>query len=659
MKYRPDIDGLRAIAISFVLFFHGGLSIFPSGFIGVDIFFVISGYLISTIIHDSLQNKQFSFTEFYGRRLWRLQPVLLCMIAITAVLTLIFYLPHDFKYFFKSARSLSLFMSNHYFDQITVGYFAEDSSQLPLLHTWSLSIEWQCYLILPIVIYLLHRIFAKQNLVKLIYLLTALFFALALYFSLEYPAHTYYQFPSRIFEFLIGSSVALSSLRFSLNKYLINLITFVAVLALFYIATRVDIKLGFPNWYALALCLATGLLIAVGEHEPKPFFTRLLATKPIVFIGLISYSLYIWHWPLFALLRYLNIEETSSVLFLTFGLIFVLAYLSWRFIEKPARQFNTMKFGYSLVLLLVIPSLALHVGTYFIKKNKGYPQRFAKFLTIYGQLNQYQNKQRALCIQNKNIEINSNCLLGSKNSNSQTGFMIGDSFSNHSWGFMDTLGKEANLSILAHATESCLVLPGLAQYDWSGYSVNKIYQECYEQTARYYGMIKANHYDYVIIGQNWSGYFNNAKIINQLGDERTEELSRQRIADALDKALQIIIDSGAKPVLIKSTVLPEKNLYHCLFDPIKRRAKYRPQQCDFDNSQTKEEQWFNDLLAKLELKYAQLIVIDPRKVQCPEGRCMATINGVPVFRDAAHITDYASYQLAKFYLQQYKNPLIT
>ncbi len=649
IKYRPDIDGLRAIAILFVLFFHGGLKLFPSGFIGVDIFFVISGFLISGILHESLKNNYFSFSEFYSRRLWRLQPVFLCLILITTLLTLLFYLPDDLLQYFKSARKTSLFISNTFFERVTTDYFSPNNNQLPLLHTWSLSIEWQCYLILPIVIYSLHKTFGEAHVTKIIYLLTLLFFALSLYFSINYPSKTYYQALSRGFEFLIGSCVALGHPRFPFNKYLLNLISATALLTLFYVATRHNINTGFPNGYAYILCIATAVLLALGKNHPNLILTQILSVKPIVFIGLISYSLYIWHWPILALMRYWGIEETTRVLSLVFSFVFIAAYLSWRYIEKPARKFKNIKFGYSLIYLLILPILTIHISDHLIKNHEGYPQRFEEASRVYAQLTQYASPQRPLCLQEKNIDVSSNCLLGAaKNSNSKTGFMIGDSYSNHYWGFMDILGQKANLSILAHATAACLSLPGISQYDWNA----KVYRACHEQTARYYNMIKANHYDYVIIGQNWNGYLN-PKLFTK--NNRTQEQLKTYIEKSLDKALHLITESGSRPVLVKSIELGD-NTRDCFFDHIKRRIKYNPEHCEF-NVALNEQQWQNDLFLRMKNKYAQLIIIDPKKAQCPKGRCKADINGVPVFRDAGHITDYASYHLAEIYLQHYKNPL--
>jgi peptidoglycan/LPS O-acetylase OafA/YrhL len=656
MIYRSDVDGLRAIAILFVLFFHSGLKLFPSGFIGVDLFFVISGFLITSIIHQSIQKQNFSFLEFYSRRLWRLQPVFICLLVVVSICALVFYLPDDLVQYAKSARKTSFFTSNSYFSQVTTDYFAVASNQLPLLHTWSLSIEWQCYLVLPIAIYLLNQFVPRQHISKFIYLLTLLFFALALYFSVNYAAKTYYQLLSRIFEFLVGSCVALSPRRFSLPNIILEIIGALALLTLVYIATRSDISLGFPNYYALILCVATGLLIAIGEQQPKPLVSRLLSTQPIVFIGLISYSLYIWHWPIFAFIHYEVLEETTLLTFFAFLSSFVLAYLSWRFIEKPARKLKHLRFSYSLIYLVILPVAVMHLSAYLIKKNAGLPNRFnEEVVRIYEQLNRYNSSQRPLCIGKKNIDINTQCTLGAKNSSSKKGFMIGDSYSNHYWGFMDTLAKEANLSVLAQATSSCLTLPGIFLYDWWSFK-NDVYQECYEQTTRYFDMIKTNHYDFVIIGQTWKNYLGH-NIINQLHDQCSAALTQKRIKIALDKALEIITASGAKPVLIKATASTPENLHDCFFQHVKQRTNYRPEQCDF-NLQTSAEFWLNNLFKEMQKKYPQLIVIDPKKVQCLNNRCKADINGVPVFRDIGHITDYASYQFAKLYLQQYKNPLI-
>lgn len=649
MNYRADIDGLRAIAIVFVLFFHAGLTVFPSGFIGVDIFFVISGFLITGIINTSLNKNRFSFSEFYNRRLWRLQPVFLCLIFCTALCTVCFFLPEDVLQYFKSARKSSIFISNMYFERLTTDYFARHNKELPLLHTWSLSIEWQCYLMLPIAFYALKRFCRPQHTAQIIYLLTVIFLFWTLYSSIHNPTKSYYQLLSRIFEFLIGSCVAITPPRKARNKYILNLIALFALFTMFYIASLSHIAPGFPNQYALILCTATATLIALGQYTPKPIINQLLALKPIVFVGLISYSLYIWHWPLFALMHYLQLDESSAVLLLVFSLVFIVAYLSWRFIEQPAQQFKTLRFGYSFIYLLLIPILLIHLSDSLMKHYEGYPQRFRELAQINTQLKHYAYAQRPLCLDEKNIPVDSQCVLGAKKSVKKA-FMLGDSYSNHFWGFIDTLAKQAHTSVLAHATAACLALPGISLKDWNG----KEYIACHKQTRRYMKMIRDYHFEYVIIGQNWNGYLVN-KINSPMKADGSYQNVQETIEQALDKALALIYKAGSKPILIKSIAQVDK-VYDCFYTHIKKHKKYDPHLCNY-LIKPEDQMWQDALFARLKSKYPQLIIIDPKIAQCPEGLCTAAINGIPVFRDAGHITDYAATQWAKIYLKATKNPL--
>lgn len=657
MKYRADIDGLRAVAIILVLIYHGGLSWFPAGFVGVDVFFVISGFLITTIIHHSLTNEHFSFIEFYNRRLWRLQPAFVCCLLVTVLLTVLFFLPDDLIQYGKSARKTSLFLSNVYFKKTTTGYFSPDVYQLPLLHMWSLSIEWQCYLILPFMMYGLHRLFHKYLLV-VISLLTLTCFVLCLHYSHVQPAQTYYLFSSRIFEFLIGSCIALLPVKENvIDRRILNVAGVVALGVIIYIASLDHLFLvGYPNWYALSVCLATAFLLALGTFYPTLACIKVYSIKPIVFIGLLSYSLYLWHWPMFAFLRYYSIAETPLILFIVYGIIFIVAYLSWKYIEKPARRFKTISFRYSLLALVFIPIVMIHLIAHLLTVYDGVPARFNnELVSIYQKLEQYASTQRPKCMSGEQGVIDLQCRLGVKSKNSKTGLMIGDSFANHYWGFMDALGKNAGVSIVTQGISTCMVLPGIYLYDWWYYK-NQVYQPCYEQTQKYYQMIQDNHYDYVILGQIWSNYISD-NIINNLDEPRSIDLTKKRLEVALDRALAIITTSGATPVIINTSALMEKNFHDCFFKHIKLRQPYVPGQCNFKLIISYSDQWFDQLFAKMKVKYPQLVVIDPKLAQCKNGQCVADIEGVPVYRDIGHITDYASYKLGQLYLKEFHNPL--
>ncbi len=273
-------------------------------------------------------------------------------------------------------------------------------------------------------------------------------------------------------------------------------------------------------------------------------------------------------------------------------------------------------------------------------------------VTIYQQLRHYASPARPTCIDRE--QPLSACMLGSTHAHARHGLMIGDSFANHYWGFIDTLGKAANVAILAQGSSSCLTLPGIYQYNWWHYK-DRVYQECYDHTQQYYALIRKNHYDFVILGQIWSNYFQ-AEIINQLDDKRTPALSETRTQTALEEAIRIIIQSGARPIIIKQTASMQQDFHACFFRHVKLRTPYSPEQCNFNLSLDAGERWFDGLFQKMQTKYPQLVVIDPKKVQCPSGRCVADIKGVPVYRDVGHLTDYASYWFGEAYLQRYENP---
>lgn len=243
--YRADIDGLRAVAIILVLVFHGGFSLLPSGFIGVDVFFVISGYLTAAIIIKAMREHKFSFRDFYVRRIWRLQPAMIALFVFAFVAAMLFYLPDDLVRFLKSQKYVSLLISNQYFERTTTAYAAEGTSSLLLLHTWSLAIEWQWYLLMPVILYLLIRYCAPGYLKVVMVLLTVALAITALVISSLEPSKSYYFFTTRLFELLIGTCVVVCGWdKIKLGVKVSNLLGFAALAVLAYCVTRDDIQIG-------------------------------------------------------------------------------------------------------------------------------------------------------------------------------------------------------------------------------------------------------------------------------------------------------------------------------------------------------------------------------------------------------------------------------
>lgn len=682
MKYRSDIDGIRALAVLLVLFYHAHFSIIASGFIGVDIFFVISGFLITHIILTEIENTQkFRFINFYKKRLWRLMPVLLALVVVTAIVCYRFYLPVDLIDFAKSAKSTLLFQSNQYFSNIVGGYFSNNINTLPLLHTWSLSIEWQWYFILPFILLGLTKVVQKRFIPIAIMGLWCAALILVICLSALEPTRNYYFLSARAFELLTGSVVAVlpfNNIHVLIQRKLSNTIksevkrdhfvrqflSGVGILALStlgVIALKHDVLIGFPNYYALMVCLATASLIVIGQINPDNTVTRFLSFKPLVGIGLISYSLYIWHWPIFATIRYIPIEETPIVTAMCLMLAFVLGVGSWYFLERPARRFNQTKTWVTVVVLLIVPISLVTWGEYRTIKRHGFQNRFGEItLNITDILMKFSSEGRLKCIDSPQsvdnavvLDESDLCLLG-KVGAPRKALLIGDSFANHYWGFMDVLGKDAAVSIRSNTTAACLALPDIYLLNKS--QGERVYKECRDNTARYYEYIKNNHYDYVILGQVWSRYLLEYYIVNHLDDEKSSTLSLERLRAAIELAIVSIIDSGARPIIFDESFLDPKNGDNQCFYKTVKLDKKLPETCDIEQNQGSHSASIPALLAELQSKYPRLIVIDPKTVQCPQGKCLADIDNIPLYTIQSHLNDFASYKMGEQYLELTGNP---
>ncbi len=691
MKYRADIDGLRAIAVLLVLFYHAHFSLIASGFIGVDVFFVISGFLITQIILNEIKTTQkFRFINFYKKRLWRLMPVLIVMLIVVSIVCYVVYLPADLIEFVKSMSSVMRFQSNSFFGSFVGGYFAINANFFPLLHTWSLSIEWQWYAILPLLLLTLIRIVPQKILPWAITCLWLFFLGVTIRWYYIEPTKNYYFLSGRIFELLTGSMLVIlpaerlyqtlcDKLQQNWQKKVIHISCYIigiaALFSIVLIAVSSDVLVGFPNYYAIWVSIATAILIALGQMNPQNWITRVLSYKPLVYIGLISYSLYIWHWPIFAVMRYLAIEEHLAVTLACLTLSFILGFSSWYFLERPARTLNKTNMVATFLILLIIP-LGL---TYLIEKKTlkqhGFPSRFnLQTAVIEKSLADYKTQGREKCLSLPFLEadnpiiadddplclsgvVASKSLASHSNASQQLppkrAFLFGDSFGNHLWGFLDVLAKDANLNILSNTTAACLALPGVYLSDFRG--VKAFYEECEANKKRYYARIAAGHYDYVILGQKWSHYLT-ASVFNKEGESSSRALVLERIAVALDESLALIVASGAIPVLLEDTAIDPKNGDNQCFYQMMKLHQSHTNICDIPLNMTKNDPAFKKLFEKMQIKYPSLIVIDPKVVQCPDDRCIATIENIPIYFNTSHLTDFASFKLGDAYLKLKGNP---
>ncbi len=343
MKYRREIDGLRALAVLPVILYHAGFRNFSGGFVGVDVFFVISGYLITTILVNDLNTGKFSLAKFYERRARRILPALFVVMAACLPFAWAWLPPQDMKNFSQSLISVSAYVSNVFFWQ-TSGYFDTASELKPLIHTWSLSVEEQFYLLFPIFLLFTQKI-GRRFLLALLLLTGGVSFAIAQYLSIRSPAASFYLLPTRAWELLLGGLVALYCTksdiksRKNLHSQVLSLTGFVLIGFSVFVFTE---KTPFPGFHALLPTVGAALIIVFSSEET--IIGKFLGSKPFVGIGLISYSAYLWHQPIFAFARqYLNYGELNSLHMIALSIATLpIAYFTWRFVELPFR--NKQKF---------------------------------------------------------------------------------------------------------------------------------------------------------------------------------------------------------------------------------------------------------------------------------------------------------------------------
>ena len=335
MVYRKEIDGLRALAVIPVILFHAGFEWVSGGYIGVDIFFVISGYLITSILIKELADGHFSIAGFYERRARRILPALFFILLVCLPFAWLWLLPNEIEDFGKSIVAVIVFASNILFWQES-DYFAANSELIPLLHTWSLAVEEQFYVFFPLILMLFWTL-GKRWLVAIISLIALLSLGLTEWGWRYFPEANFYLIPSRAWELMIGALVAFYLYYKAQPSGVVNHIGSAIGFALIaYAIFYLDKGTPFPSLYALIPTLGTALIILFANAGT--LVHRLLSMKLFVGVGLISYSAYLWHQPLFVFTRIRSMDEPSLwLLSLLSVLSFALAYLSWRFVERPFR----------------------------------------------------------------------------------------------------------------------------------------------------------------------------------------------------------------------------------------------------------------------------------------------------------------------------------
>ena len=440
LAHRPEIDGLRAIAVGAIIFYHAQITIlghqpFKGGFIGVDIFFVISGYLITSIILKELVTTgSFSFKNFYERRIRRILPALLFVMLVSLPFAWMYLLPSSFIDFSKSILYSLGFNSNFYFWYSGQQYGAESGLLKPFLHTWSLSVEEQFYIIFPIVLLITFKYFGKF-LIHILILGFIISLGLADWGSKNYPSFNFYILPTRGWELLAGSILAYFEITLghrSKNKILNLILPSIGLFLIGHSILFFNHKMFHPSFYTLSPI--TGVCLIIWFSNKNELITKILSTKLFVGIGLISYSLYLWHYPIFSFIRINDLIQESLLNKLFLGiLIIILSTLSYYLIEKP---FRNKKNKFKFVFLIIILNYLFIYGLNFFVLNKKY-LIFDKNLIDFNELENTRNEWEKCSIDTL-TNISDYCKIGNYNDKV---FLIGDS---HLIPLINNLGNKLN-----------------------------------------------------------------------------------------------------------------------------------------------------------------------------------------------------------------------
>ncbi|MDC0451619.1 acyltransferase [Candidatus Pelagibacter sp.] len=462
ISYRPEIDGLRAVAVLAVIFYHANIIIydqqpFKGGFIGVDIFFVISGYLISSIILKELsKTKNFSYLKFYERRIRRIIPPLLFVILVFMPFAWLYLLPDSFIDFSKSILYSLSFGSNYYFHFSGQEYAAESAQFKPFLHTWSLAVEEQYYILFPIILIFLFR-YLKINLGKLLIVLFFVSLLFSDWSSKNYPSQTFYFIHTRIWELLAGSIMAYYEMKFGhrsknqlLNLILPTLGFLLIILSIIFFKTYFR----HPSFYTLVPVV--GVCLIIWFSNKNEIIYNILSSKILVAIGLISYSLYLWHYPIFVFDRITEFSKDNSFnTILVWCSLLLLSIISYFIIERPSRN-NKIKFSY-IFGVIFITYFSLLFSNLLVLSNNGYssraPEILNRNLSMEKPWNLLTDSKNNKCLDN--IERCSFNTLSNKNV-----YLVGDS---HMASIMFDLKDkivDKNYQFITSVVNGCIYFPG-------------------------------------------------------------------------------------------------------------------------------------------------------------------------------------------------------
>lgn len=652
LPYFAFIDGMRALAVIAAIFFHLGLRV-PGGYVGVDIFFVLSGFLITSILMNRLNQPAGEFFgHFYERRARRIIPALIVMSILCVIAAYFLLMPKEMQAFGKSLRNMAVFFSNFSFSR-EVGYFDVPAHGKPLLHTWSLAVEEQFYLVFPPLLYVLSRLFKLRT--AFIGLVLGVIFAASLAYNITMidtlPERVFFLPPARAWELLTGSLIALYGVRIHPPVWLSELLSVIAIVTLGVCMFGYTDETKFPGIAAVPPVLASALLIWANLKHTS-VVARILSLKPIVYIGLISYGLYLYHWPTLVFTGfYYGGTPPEWTAWASLPFLFVLASLSFHLIEEPVRHGRWLRRRRAVLLWALVLLLATFGIGQALGKN-GLPERLPDAVRHYsaaGDKDQYRNACHQ--VYNDPDFKGSACVIG-KGDAKQPDFLVwGDSHAGALLPAMEVMAKQYGKIGWLYRNTGCPPVIETERID------ERLDMLCRDASETAMSMIKKYHIKHVLMAGRWDMY---AQGWEQGSEEVTREpqieyngkLGLDALSEALPATLAKTRALGAEPWIFMS-IPPQLNDVPTALATAEHFGRDR---AALRRDATTIREWRAPVLEVLTAEEPSH-VLDPLPMFCPEGAqfCEIEKEGEPLYSDNDHLSIYGSKYLAPVFEPFFKS----
>jgi peptidoglycan/LPS O-acetylase OafA/YrhL len=616
---------LRALAVVPVILFHAGFELFSGGFVGVDVFFVISGYLITTILIEDLENQRFSLVNFYERRARRILPALFFVMFVCIPFAWMWMLPSQMKDFSQSLVAVSLFASNILFWRES-GYFAAVAEEKPLLHTWSLAVEEQYYVLFPIFLILAWR-FGKSRVFWMIVVMAAISLLLSEWGWRNRATANFYLAPTRAWELFAGSIAAFIVQKQGVQKN--NLLATCGLAAVIFSIFFYDETTPFPSVYALVPVLGVVLLVLYADKETLA--AKVLSTKGFVRVGLISYSAYLWHQPLFAFAKIRLFEPTASILIILCITSIALAYLTWRYVETPFRGNQSLLNSQVSVFatsIIFLGSFAL-VGMVG-RINNGYEASSKSRLELSTLAERISVNHGISSACEGAFILSNDCA----SSNTPEVLLWGDSFAMHLYQGINASADAIKLRQIT--TSSCSPIIGISRINFSDNKGYEWAERCIDFNNNAFRWLESNKSVQFVVLSSPFDWIDSEDFITE--DGRIHNPDIEFILSKFKQTVEMINNLGVGVVVVSPTPRSGRNIGNCLV----KKYQYRTSlDCDFNYS---EATYAHDFIKKVS-SFSPVYWL--YKDICKSEKCFAETSGVFVYRDTGHLSKEGSAFLGR------------